>query len=66
MWIRLAKFFYPNLFQMMMIGHHTDGKLPLLHRSQHHQVHHHTEDGDDEGGSDFYGDGEGDERWQEV
>ena len=31
-----------------MIAHHTNGKLPLLHCGQHHQVHHHAEDVDGE------------------
>ena len=42
-----------------MIGHHTNGKLPLLHCSQDHQVHHHAEDvdgdNDDVDGDDYEG-----------
>ena len=42
-----------------MIGHHTNGKLSLLHCSQHHQVHHHAEDvdGDDQGDVDAEAEG---------
>ena len=42
-----------------MIGHHTNGKLSLLHCSQHHQVHHHAEDvdGDDQGDVDAVAEG---------
>ena len=36
-----------------MLGYHADSELPLLHCSQHDQVHHHAEDDG--------GDGEGDE-----
>ena len=41
-----------------MLGYHADSELPLLHCSQHDQVHHHAEDDG--------GDGEGDEHDDDV